>query len=310
MKFYPLVEYWLRRLVFQEILLEAYEMLLTEGFITIKQGAAPKVVAGLAIVKTKAQQVAPTPTKNARTTAFKADFKTGQGDFRLFSINLWQQMIVKGSKKLTKHQLGYLNPADLSWLRQEIAHWLLRSKGMLVSANDVFLTTGTTHALSLITELLNKPNHHFIIEDPCHLALRALLATKGFSYQGCEVDKEGIMASQITSQAIAAIYLTPSHQFPLGGVLSASRRIELIQLAKQRDCYLIEDDYDSEFRYVGASISPLYNMDTERVIYIGTFSKILFPALRIGFVVLPKALQVSWLSLRQYTDVQNTSSLS
>ena len=99
--------------------------------------------------------------------------------------------------------------------------------------------------------------------------------------------------------------MTPSHQFPLGGILPAARRASLVRYAREHDAYLIEDDYDSEFRYCGEPVAPLYSMDPGRVIYVGTFSKSVYPALRIGYVILPGRLQQQWIRLRTYADVQN-----
>jgi len=101
------------------------------------------------------------------------------------------------------------------------------------------------------------------------------------------------------------VYVTPSHQFPLGGILPAARRASLIRYAREQEIYLVEDDYDSEFRFSGAPISPLYALDPQKVIYIGTFSKTVFPALRIGFALLPRELQSRWCYLRTHHDVQN-----
>jgi GntR family transcriptional regulator/MocR family aminotransferase len=101
------------------------------------------------------------------------------------------------------------------------------------------------------------------------------------------------------------VYVTPSHQFPLGGILPAARRAALIRYAREKEVYIIEDDYDSEFRYCGEPVAPLYALDPQRVIYVGTFSKTLFPALRIGFVLLPRILQKRWRTLRTHADVQN-----
>jgi len=101
------------------------------------------------------------------------------------------------------------------------------------------------------------------------------------------------------------VYITPSHQFPLGGILPATRRTALLRYAKERGIYIIEDDYDSEFRFSGAPVAPLYAMDSSRVIYVGTFSKTVFPALRIGFAILPRELQERWRDIRTHSDVQN-----
>jgi GntR family transcriptional regulator/MocR family aminotransferase len=131
----------------------------------------------------------------------------------------------------------------------------------------------------------------------------------GLEIRSLPVDGHGMRTELLGSPGLAcvrAVYVTPSHQFPLGGILPAGRRAELIRFAREHGAYIIEDDYDSEFRYSGAPIAPMRSMDSERVIYTGTFSKTLFPALRIGFVILPEALQRDWLLRRTHADNRNT----
>jgi GntR family transcriptional regulator/MocR family aminotransferase len=119
------------------------------------------------------------------------------------------------------------------------------------------------------------------------------------------VDEQGIQPEYLKEKNVAAIYITPSHQFPLGGILPAGRRAALIRFARENGTYIVEDDYDSEFRYFGEPVAPLRSMDSQCVIYVGTFSKSLFPALRIGFAVLPPVLHARWKYLRTHSDVQN-----
>ena len=144
------------------------------------------------------------------------------------------------------------------------------------------------------------------MEDPCN---GEMLQT--FLHRGCPVtpvpaDTQGLQTQYLPDGKDAcAVYVTPSHQFPMGGILPASRRAALVRYARANDLYIIEDDYDSEFRYCGEPIAPLYTMDPRRVVYIGTFSKVLFPALRIGFAILPTQLQERWGQLRTHTDVQS-----
>ena len=134
-----------------------------------------------------------------------------------------------------------------------------------------------------------------------------MLQAKGCQIRPVPVDEQGLQTEHLSGEGAGAgaVYVTPSHQFPLGGILPASRRAALVRHAREQDLYLLEDDYDSEFRYGGAPVAPLCSLDAQRVIYIGTFSKILFPALRIGYVVLPPQLHERWRHLRTHADVQN-----
>ncbi|GAB6152738.1 PLP-dependent aminotransferase family protein [Desulfosporosinus burensis] len=237
--------------------------------------------------------------------SFRADFKTGQPDLRYFPRYQWQQLFVKAFEKMPLNQLGYSGPEGLLSLREEIAAWLFRSKGLAVSSQDIFITAGATQALHLIADLLSTEGREMLIEDPCHIGMLRALQGKGYSMRPVPVDALGLQTEYLDGRGACAVYVTPSHQFPLGGILPAKRRAALIRFARENNLYIVEDDYDSEFRYCGAPVSPLYSMDPQRVIYVGTFSKVLFPALRIGYVVLPQQLHSQWRYLRIHADVQN-----
>lgn len=233
------------------------------------------------------------------------DFKTGQPDLSLFPWQLWSQMMREAADNLSVRQLGYSGPKGYKPLCEEIARWLLRSRSMDVNPEDVFITAGATQALHLLVDLLHKDVYTFALENPSHPGIHTVVADKGYPFQWMLVDDQGADIGSLEGKAISAVYVTPSHQFPLGGILPADRRASLIRLAIANDFYIIEDDYDSEFRYSGSPVSPIYSMDSSHVVYVGTFSKTLFPALRLGFAVLPKPLQAKWRHYRNYMDVQN-----
>ncbi|MCM0758216.1 PLP-dependent aminotransferase family protein [Sporomusa sphaeroides DSM 2875] len=281
---------------------EAYDMLLTEGFIVSHQGAPSRVAAGLHLTTKKN----PVPAaKKQEQAPILWDFKTGQPDLSQFPRQLWSQLVHAAANTLTTQQLEYSGPKGYEPLCEEIAHWLLRSRSMEVKPEDVFITSGATAALHLLVNILNKAGHAFALESPSHPGIRTVIADRGYPLQWLLVDEQGADISTLQGKNVCAVYVTPSHQFPLGGILPAGRRAALLRLASEHDFYIIEDDYDSEFRYTGPPVSPIYSMDSSHVIYVGTFSKTLFPALRIGFVVLPKQLQKSWRHSRNYMDVQN-----
>ncbi len=282
---------------------EAYEMLIAEGFVLSSQGAPTKVAEGLAIEREAGLESA---AETQPRHACKADFRTGRPDLRQFPRYLWQQTVNKAAEEMTTEQYGYSGAQGMPELRNEIVGWLFRSRGLDVNAADIFITQGATHALHLIAELLGGEGKEILMEDPCHTGM-----LRTFLNQGCRVvpmpaDEHGLQTALLEHAARAqAVYVTPSHQFPLGGILTASRRASLIRYARGSNSYIIEDDYDSEFRYCGEPVAPLYSMDPKHVIYVGTFSKSIYPALRVGYVILPRELQALWLRLRTYTDVQN-----
>jgi len=281
---------------------EAYDMLWTEGFIVSRQGAPSRVAEGLHIMTKKVE--AP-PKRKKEQAPVLWDFKTGQPDLSLFPWQLWSQMIHDAANTLSPQQLEYSGPKGYEPLCEEIAQWLLRSRSMEVNPEDVFITSGATQAFHLLVAILHKKGHSFALESPSHPGIRTVIDDRRYPMQWMPVDHQGADVSTLKDKALCAVYVTPSHQFPLGSILPAGRRAALIYLAAEKDFYVIEDDYDSEFRYSGAPVSPIYSMDSSRVIYVGTFSKTLFPALRIGFVVLPKALHAQWKHERNYMDVQN-----
>ena len=280
---------------------EAYDMLLAEGFIVSHQGAPTRVAKGIHLTIKKTIL----PMERKLDPPILWDFKTGQPDLSRFPLKLWGQLLHEAASTMTTSLLEYSGPKGYEPLCEEIAHWLLRSRSMEVNPEDVFITSGTTEALHLLVEILHKDGHSFVLENPSHQGMRTVVSDRGYSTDWLIVDQQGADIATLKGKDISAVYVTPSHQFPLGGILPAGRRSALIHYANENDFYIIEDDYDSEFRYSGYPISPMYSMDSSHVIYVGTFSKTLFPALRIGFVVLPKQLQKKWRHYRNYMDVQN-----
>lgn len=283
---------------------EAYDMLSAEGYIISRQGSHTRVAEGLYLntpmpANKELRQATPADAN------YLADFRTGQPDLRRFPRHLWLQLVRETAETFPINQWGYTGPAGLWELRREIAAWLLRSRGLTVDPQDVFITAGATQALHLLADLFPKERREILVEDPCHIGMLQVLQEKGFVIRPIPVDEHGLQTSHLSGKGASAAYITPSHQFPLGGILPAGRRAELIRFARDNDLYLMEDDYDSEFRYAGMPVAPLCSMDRERVIYVGTFSKIMFPALRIGYIILPNQLHARWCHLRTYADVQN-----
>ncbi len=281
---------------------EAYDMLWTEGYIVSRQGAPSRVANGLHIKHKKAEL--PKDKKREQAQVLW-DFKTGQPDLTHFPWQLWSQIMREAACELPIRELEYSGPKGYEPLCEEIAQWLFRSRSMEVSPEDIFITSGATQALRLLVEILHKDGQPFALENPSHPGIRTVITDKGYPLLWMPVDSQGADISILKDKEISAVYVTPSHQFPLGGILPARRRALLLSLAIEKNFYVIEDDYDSEFRYSGAPISPIYSMDSSHVIYVGTFSKTMFPALRLGFAVIPKPLQGKWKHYRNYMDVQN-----
>lgn len=283
---------------------EAYDMLLAEGFAISRQGAPTRVAEGLFIKRPDVNTQTQRDDINKRPNIY-VDFDTGKPDLRLFPKYQWLSLLRNAYDQMPIEQFGYTGPDGLEPLRCEISAWLLRSKGLTVDHHDIFITAGATHALHVLCTLLCANGKGIIMEDPCHMGMLRVLQSQRYPVFAVPVDSHGLVTDRLEKCNAGAIYVTPSHQFPLGGILPASRRAALIRFARENGMLIIEDDYDSEFRYCGEPVAPLYAMDPEHVIYVGTFSKALFPALRIGYAILPPALQRQWRRLRTHTDVQN-----
>lgn len=281
---------------------EAYDMLLSEGFLLSRQGAPTVVAPGLVMERSPK----PPAERSRETTAVRANFQTGRPDLVNFPRRQWGKALSDAALELPARQYGYTGPQGYEPLRREISEWLLRSRGFLADAEDVFITAGATQVLRILADLFCAGDGSMLMEDPCHKGLYDTLRVGGCRIVPVAADDHGMQTDRLPQIGrVDAVYVTPSHQFPMGGILPAGRRAALIRFARERNIYIIEDDYDSEFRFAGEPVAPLCAMDPQRVVYVGTFSKTLFPALRIGYVVLPKNLQARWRDLRTHHDIQN-----
>ncbi len=282
---------------------EAYEMLLAEGYLSSRQGAPTHVALNAAILGSIPLSVC--EKKPISKAVYTYDFITGQPDLGLFPRSKWLRHLSQASVELPLTEYGYSGQQGLLSLRREISHLLYRSRGLFVDPQDIFITAGATHALHIAAKL-GVFKRGIAIEDPCHSGMLQVLQKNKVQIVPIPVDEKGLQTDFLAGSKAGGIYTTPSHQFPLGGVLQADRRAALINHARNQDAYIVEDDYDSEFRFAGEPLAPIQALDPQRVIYIGTFSKSLFPAIRIGYAVVPLALQHEWRQVRRHIDVQNT----
>ncbi|MEM9087201.1 MAG: PLP-dependent aminotransferase family protein [Cyanobacteria bacterium P01_F01_bin.53] len=238
-------------------------------------------------------------------------FRYGIPDLNLFPIQQWRRLLSRHQLANTKW-MGYSqDPMGYGPLRSQIAQYISQVRAVRCTPEQILITHGAQQSLGIITRLLVNPGETIVFENPGYLSGRRILEANGARLIPVTVDQEGLViegSDGLKNRAPAdtrLAYVTPSHQFPTGVLMSLSRRLTLLQWAQETNTYIIEDDYDSEFRYSGRPIPALQGLDTsERVIYIGTFSKILFPGLQIGYVVVPSNLirlfrQAKWLCDRQ-----------
>ncbi|MMZ57541.1 HTH-type transcriptional regulatory protein GabR [compost metagenome] len=241
------------------------------------------------------------------------DFRYGIPSWEAFPMDRWQKVLAEACRKATPDILGGYGPAGGSYrLRQEIARLLRSSRSIPAVPEQIMITAGATQAIDMISRLFAKDGEKVVVEDPAHSVVRQIFRFAGGDVISVPVDEEGLRVQDIdcrindrnmNSCDVKLIYVTPSHQFPAGMTMSLQRRRELLDYANTKNAYIIEDDYDSEFRYVGQKELALAGLDPGgRVIYVGSFSKSLFPGLRIGYAVLPSSLIPSFLDIKCITS--------
>lgn len=234
-------------------------------------------------------------------------FRVGVPAFDLFPFDVWAKLNAAFWRKPDLEQLCYGDPAGDSRLRGLIAAYLRSSRGMQCSAEQIVITSGAQQGISLCAQLLVEPGDGVGIENPGYRAAGHAFAVAGARLHGIAVDSEGIGCTELAGLSDCRLaYVTPSHQYPTGVVMSLARRLELLAWAERTQGWIVEDDYDGEYRYSGAPLAPLAALDRQgRVLYVGTFGKVAFPALRLGYLVLPPGL-VEAFSQRRAVDVRHS----
>jgi GntR family transcriptional regulator/MocR family aminotransferase len=227
--------------------------------------------------------------------------------FDLFPFEVWAKLNGAFWRKPDLELLCYGDPAGDGRLRGLIAAYLRSSRGMQCTAEQIVITSGAQQAISLCAQLLVEPGDGVAVENPGYRAAGHAFALAGGKLHGVPVDGEGIDCQVLNSlEDCRVAYVTPSHQYPMGVVMSLARRLELLAWAERTGGWIIEDDYDGEYRYSGAPLSPLAALDRSgRVLYVGTFGKVAFPALRLGYLVLPAGL-VDAFARRRAVDMRHS----
>jgi GntR family transcriptional regulator/MocR family aminotransferase len=292
-----------------------YDRLAGEGFVTARVGAATVVSEHLAPVRSRPKNKRIGDTLRARpvwdairmpTVIFaqtpRFDFRTGLADAALFPHEAWRRLMARQLRSEAKGTIVYDTPAGHRRLREAIARHIGVSRGIEASADDVVVMNGMQQALDVVARVLLSPGDHIAMEDPGYHLARWAFAALGLRVRGVAVDRDGLNVDALPKQA-RAVYVTPSHQYPLGVSMTLPRRLALLAWADRHNTAIIEDDYDSEFRFGGRPIEPLRMLDTTgRVIYIGSFSKTLLPTLRLGFIVAPPSLREAVHKAKLLTD--------
>ena len=226
-----------------------------------------------------------------------------------FPFQEWFRLMGRQSRSLGFEAFGYGDPAGFLPLRQAIVQYLRLSRGVRCEPEQVIIVHGIQQALGLACQLLLGPGDGAWIEDPGYNGAREAMRMTGVRPIPVPLDAEGlsVQAGQEIAPDVKLAYVTPSHQYPMGVVMSLARRLELLDWAARNNAWILEDDYDSEYRYSGRPLAALQGIDQNgRVVYLGTFSKVLFPAMRMGYMVAPPALAEPFQRAKDYTDRGNS----
>lgn len=290
----------------------AYERLIAEGYLEARVGAGTFVVplggeprprrpASDPLRPRSDWTFAPMPTSGSMP-APAYDFRIGIPDAQLFPFDAWRRLLAAEVRLRANGPGTYAEPSGHPALRAAIARYVGVARSVRAGPDDVVVTNGTQHALDLIARVMVRPGDTVAVEEPGYPPARRLFASLGARVVGVPVDEQGLVVERLPANA-RLVYATPSHQFPLGRAMSLARRTALVDWARRRPAAVVEDDYDSEFRFSARPLEPLYSMDTAgRVLYVGTFSKSMIPAVRTGFVLAPPAVRVALVAARQLGD--------
>ena len=302
------------------VVLLAYDQLVAEGFAGGRGGSGTFVAQGLSASKPQQHN------KSARLRLsrygqsaagcrlhrglprpplgpLRYDFAYGgRGDVDNFPFEMWRRILLRHAREAPVRELDYGAAAGSLALREAITIHVRRSRAVVCDPSQVIVVNGSQQALDLIARVLIERNDPVAIEDPQYQGTREIFRAAGARLLPVPVDRDGLNPAKLPHTARVA-FVTPSHQFPTGAILPLARRLALLDWAKRKDAVIIEDDYDGEFRYEGQPLESLQGLDTEgRVIYLGTFSRTIFSALRIGYLIAPKSLVPAFTSAKWLCD--------
>ena len=232
------------------------------------------------------------------------DFRYGVPAVAEFPQQVWSRLVQRRTRAMSIATLRYGRALGWRPLREAIAAYVTRTRGVAATFEQVVIVNGSQQALDLVARLFIDPGDRVVVEEPCYVSARQVFLAAGADLIPVAVDAFGLDAAQLPPRGpVRLAYVTPSHQFPLGGVLPLPRRLELLRWAKESGAIVVEDDYDSEFWYDGHPVEAIQGLDSAgRVIYIGTFSKVLFPSLRLGYLIVPPPLVAPLAALKFLMD--------
>jgi len=305
--------------VSRTVVLLAYDQLLAEGFAEGHHGSGTYVSGSLSGNGTRrsdkvakfslsrfgiaaADAAARVDFPNRQSHSLRYDFAYGRSDMTVFPFETWRRILLRHALKAPVRELDYGPAAGAPALRDAICAHLRRSRAVVCDPSEVIVVNGSQQALDLIARVLVERGDRVAIEDPQYQGTREVLRAAGARLRPVPVDRDGLDPAKLPENA-KLVFVTPSHQFPTGAILPLARRIALLEWASRKNSVIVENDYDGEFHYEGRPLESLQGLDREgRIVYIGTFSRTVFPALRIGYMIVPKSLASAFTTAKWLSD--------
>jgi GntR family transcriptional regulator/MocR family aminotransferase len=301
--------------VSRNTIVSAYELLSSQQWVRSRHGSGTYVVRtagqtvralirdGIPPLSRYSARLRDTPHRGpgARMPQVRYDLQYGDPVVNTALPKVWRSHLLRAVREST---LGYPMVQGLLELREEICRYLARRRGFVCSPKNVLIVGGTQQALALALRVLVDEGDPVVIEDPCYKLVSDAIHTHGARVFTIPVDDQGIVCNALSAIRPSMIWVSPSHQFPSGAIMSQARREELLRYATKHSSWIIEDDYDGEFRYDTALIPALRSLDSgERVLYVGSFSKTLFPGIRLGYLICPAGLLEDFRRAKRYDDL-------
>ena len=276
--------------VSRNVVIEAYEQLAAEGYLYTKKAVGTFVSAGI-ILETKTNESyihEKSITEKVKRDNF-ISFRTGIPDLKLIPTKKWGQTYKNIVSSLSSDYMDYQDSRGSYELRYQLTNYLRRVRGVVTTPDNIIITNGAAQAFSMLSQLVGE-DEYALVENPISYGISNTLNKKKVKIKTIPLDEFGIVTSKLPHLPPKLIFTTPSHQFPTGVILPIKRRIEIIKYARLNNVFIIEDDYDSEFRFKEKPIQSMQALDPDHVVYVGTFSKTFMPSLRMGYMVLPDCL--------------------
>ena len=306
------------------VVLLAYDQLLAEGFVVGRGGSGTYVSESLnrsgpkrsetsARLRLSRFGVAAADAAGAmdfpsrQSAPLRYDFAYGRTDTAIFPFETWRRILLRHAREAPVRQLDYAPAVGSLVLREAICGHLRRSRAVVCDPSEVIVVNGSQQALDLVARVLVERGDRVAIEDPQYPGAREVFRAAGARLLPLRVDRDGLNPATLPEQA-SLVFVTPSHQFPTGAILPLARRFALLEWAARKNAVIVEDDYDGEFHYEGRPLESLQGLDTDgRVVYVGTFSRTVFPALRIGYLIVPKSLTPAFTAAKWLSDLHSAS---